>query len=304
MTKEASIEGFIGSVVDTASGVGQAVYNGFYPPNSPEAQRQVTAINNAANNAIKRDAGHDILAAGAGGLGLGILATRLHHILSNLNKPDEKYTKFAPGAHAVDDDEKIGSVGDAAADAVGGAALSIAAPAEYSPGSDKVNWSDAQQAWLTPLVFGTSIGGLVLGHKLMAGLQAKKKKEQLKDTVVDAKKEYERALLGKRGSDALDSAFEKLAEGGLGAAAASAAKATLLAPWAALNAVPIARELYWTGLLGSGLAAGKMTYDWTRERSRDKAIERAQKARARMAGNQPVYVDPEQLVAVKKLIEK
>jgi hypothetical protein len=71
-----------------------------------------------------------------------------------------------------------------------------------------------------------------------------------------------------------------------------------------VNAMPGVREAYWAGLLGTGVAAGKMTYDWTRERSRDKAIERARRARARMAGTAPVYVDPEQLVAVKKLVEK
>jgi hypothetical protein len=46
-----------------------------------------------------------------------------------------------------------------------------------------------------------------------------------------------------------------------------------------------------------------MTYDWTRARSKDKAFENARKARARMTGAQPLYIDPEQLAAVKKLAD-
>jgi hypothetical protein len=46
-----------------------------------------------------------------------------------------------------------------------------------------------------------------------------------------------------------------------------------------------------------------MTYDWTRARSKDKALDSARKARARMSGVAPIYVDPEQLAAIKKIAD-
>ena len=61
---------------------------------------------------------------------------------------------------------------------------------------------------------------------------------------------------------------------------------------------------YVTAVLGTGALAGKMTYDWTRERSRDKALERARKSRARLEGVSPVYIDPEQMVAISELAKK
>jgi hypothetical protein len=302
MKKEASFSGLFESLGNAAAIPYTAATNYFNPPLSPAGQQQQSAVNDAVNRQVRTQTGHDILAAGAGGLGLGILATRLHHILSNLNKPDEKYTKFAPGAHPVDEDEKIALTMDGVAEGIGGTLLSLADPAIATPGNTEVPYSNQQKAWRFPAVLGTSAVGLVLGHKLMASLQAKRKKEELNDTVRQAKKEYERALMGKRGADELDAAFDKIAS--VAETAGNAALGVIRTPFDIVNAMPGVREMYWAGLLGTGAAAGKMTYDWTRERSRDKAIERARRARARMAGTAPVYVDPEQLVAVKKLVEK
>jgi hypothetical protein len=60
---------------------------------------------------------------------------------------------------------------------------------------------------------------------------------------------------------------------------------------------------YATGTIGAGALAGKMTYDWTRARSKDKALEKARKSRARIEGAAPLYIDPEQLAAIKKLAD-
>jgi hypothetical protein len=295
MQKEASIGSYLKTLTDPVT---VPVANYIWPPTDP-------GLSAIANQAIHRQMGHNIFAAGAGGLGAGILATRLHQILSQLNKPDEKYTKFAPGAQPVDDSEKIAveqpGVMDQVAETVGRTVLSPLDPATARPGATKVEWSNQQKAFHTPIVLGTAAVGVTLGHQLMKRLYDKKKKEELNDTVQQAKKEYERALMGKRGSAELDRAFEKAALGSWLTGAASTAART---PFDMLFSVPLVREGYLTGLLGSTALAGKMTYDWTRERSRDKALERARRARARMAGTAPVYVDPEQLVAVKKLIEK
>lgn len=295
MQKEASGLSYLKTLTEPVTA---PVTNYFWPPTDP-------GLSAMANQAIHRQMGHNIFAAGAGGLGAGILATRLHQILSRLNKPDEKYTKFGPGAQTVDESEKIAGeqpgMIDQVAETVGRTVLSPLDPATVQPGATKAEWSNQQQAFRTPIVLGTAAVGVTLGHQLMKRLYDKKKKEELNDTVQQAKKEYERALMGKRGAAELDRAFEKAASGSwlTGAATWTARK-----PFDLLFATPMLREGYLTGLLGSTALAGKMTYDWTRERSRDKAIERARRARARMAGTAPVYVDPEQLVAVKKLIEK
>lgn len=292
MQKEAAFSDFMNTVGDTVGAATAPVVNYFNPPADPAASA-------AANKEIHRQMGRDMFAAGAGGLGVGLLATRLQQILSGLNKPNEKYTKFAPGAQTVDDEEKIATnLIDTIAESIGGAVLSPVAPASAQAADQQVNWSNGQKAVRTPAVLATAgLGGLA-GIQLMSSIYAKKKKDELSDSVREAKKEYERALMGKRGSDALDRAFEKAST--LTDVVTGVAKT----PFQLLNNVDGLREAYWTGLLGTGVAAGKMTYDWTRERSRDKAIERARRARARMAGTAPVYVDPEQLVAVKKLIEK
>lgn len=293
MQKEAAFSDFMNTVGDTVSAGLSPVVNYFSPPADPAASA-------AANQEIHRQMGRDMFAAGAGGLGVGLLATRLQQILSKLNKPDEKYTKFAPGSQTVDDSEKIAATNwaDALAESIGSVVLSPVAQASAQKGDQQVNWSPGQKAMRTPVVLATAgLGGLA-GVQLMSSIYAKKKKEELNDSVQEAKKEYERALMGKRGADNLDRAFEKVST------IAEMLTGVAKTPFQLLNNVDGLREAYWTGLLGTGVAAGKMTYDWTRERSRDKAIERARRARARMTGTAPVYVDPEQLVAVKKLIEK
>lgn len=313
MQKNSSFSGYLNAWGDIGRGIASAfteniaapVANYVSPPPTPDTQKRIDAANIEANRKIHRQMGNDILTAGAGGLGAGILLTRLHQILSQINKPDEKYTKFSPGAHPVDEDEKIASNwGDDIAEGLGSTLLSPVAPAELPKGSDSVPWSDGQKAIRVPAVLATAGLSLLAGHQLMNSLYAKKKKEELNDTVRDAKKEYERALMGKRGADALDRAFEKASADTWADWLTGTAANVVKSPFQLVNMVPGLREAYWTGLLGTGVAAGKMTYDWTRERSRDKAIERARRARARMAGTAPVYVDPEQLVAVKKLIEK
>ena len=297
MRKEAAFSDFTNTVGDLASSAASPVVNYFNPPPDP-------GLSADANKKIHQQMGRDMFAAGAGGLGAGLLVTRLQQILSRLNKPDEKYTKFAPGAQTVDDAEKIATWAADIAENAGRFILSPVAPAEAHKGDQQLNWSPGQKAIRTPAVIAAAgLSGLA-GIQIMNSIYAKKKKEELNETVQAAKKEYERALMGKRGSAELDRAFEKASTQNWTDWLTGAATSVAKSPFHLLNRVDGLREAYWTGLLGTGVAAGKMTYDWTRERSRDKAIERARRARARMAGTAPVYVDPEQLVAVKKLIEK
>jgi hypothetical protein len=116
-----------------------------------------------------------------------------------------------------------------------------------------------------------------------------------------------RALLSKKHAAALDSAFSALQD------ATQEKRANL---WGIMrmpfdSARLVAKALgdkdeslykaYVATVLGTGGLAGKMTYDWTRARGRDKAVAEAQKARARMAGIAPIHVDPEQMAALKRV---
>jgi hypothetical protein len=266
---------------------------------------QQSALSDAANQEIYKRVGKALAAVGVGGLGLGMSATRLHQMASSMNKPKQKHIKFAPGSHTVDDDEKLASesFGDNAAKTIGGLLLSAAEPATLNPGETSTKMTPSQQSWFYPALLATGGLGIYGGHKLVNSIYEKKRKEDLADEVNTAKKEYQRALTGKRAS-VLDAAFAKIStlKAAELPAPADAAWATAKLPFKLLEASGLA-PAYWTGATGLGLLAGKMTYDWTRERSRDKAIERAQKARARMAGTAPIYVDPEQLAAIKKVVE-
>jgi hypothetical protein len=136
----------------------------------------------------------------------------------------------------------------------------------------------------------------------MQSIAKKQRKEELQDTVEEAKKEYQRALLGKRAAADLDAAFnllQKTADGESMLPAAVRPVVSLLdlaqAPLKGLGL----HQAYWMANAGLGALSAKMVYDWTRERGKDKALEDAQKARARLAGAPSIYVDPEQLAKIK-----
>lgn len=267
---------------------------------------QQTALSGAANDEIHKRVGKALAAVGLGGLGLGMSATRLHQMISSANKSKQKHIKFAPGSHTVDDEEKFAaeSVGDSAARTVGSVLLGAAEPATLKPGETVTQMTPSQQSWFYPALLGTGMLGVYGGHKLINSIYEKKRKEDLADEVNSAKKEYQRALTGKR-AEALDAAFAKISKSKTAAVenpVTNALWAAAKTPFKILEETGLA-PYYWSGVAGLGALSGKITYDWTRERSRDKAIERAQKARARMAGTAPIYVDPEQLAAIKKVVE-
>ena len=274
----------------------------------------------AADNEAAKQMGAQILKFTLAGAGLGLGGSRLYHGISALNKPKQKYKKFGPGAKDVDDDEKIA---ESLADTL------VSAPGKLINNvfKDKVNRDAA--------AFVSTLGGAGLGiyggSQLMNALMARKKKEELEEQVEDAKKEYQKALMGKRAAS-LDEAFNKFAkvtkraenpvwsavQNGLTAPVALAnravnalplpsgadtAGAAMAVPFKVMQQYPMLWNAYVATTLGLGALSGKMTYDWTRERSRDKAVERAQKARARMTGAPPIYVDPEQLAAIKKIAD-
>jgi hypothetical protein len=139
----------------------------------------------------------------------------------------------------------------------------------------------------------------------MSQLAEKKRKEELQARVEDAKKEYQRALTGRKVAEDLDTAFARISK------QAENGKSEIVrdtALWLADTAFePIRRSgampLYASAVAGSGLLSGKLMYDWARARSKDKALAEARKARARIGGAAPIYIDPEQLAAVKRVAD-
>jgi hypothetical protein len=268
-----------------------SIYGGFgIADQAARAAAQHAAIAEPAKQKIMGDA---LLKFTLGGLGLGLSGTRLYHMIGQANKPKETHTKFGPGAQTVDDEEKLAedSTYDKITQAIG--SLFSAPTAERS-----------NALFYPAALFGTA-GGLYGGHKLMSSILEKKRKEDLAAKVDAAKKEYQRALMGKKYAAAWETAFnttkaaqEKKSD--VGNVLAGIADNTIIKP---LELVPGLLPIYATALAGTGLLSGKMTYDWTRARSKDKAFENARKARARLAGTQPIYVDPEQLAAIKKLAD-
>jgi hypothetical protein len=155
-------------------------------------------------------------------------------------------------------------------------------------------------------VLGASGLGIYGGSKIINAIEDQKQKEEQEDMVEEAKKEYQRALMGKKYAAAFETAFNAFAEKQSEWTAADIARA----PLDLLSGIghrigigDLAASAYATGTLGAGALAGKMTYDWTRARSKDKALEKARKSRARIEGAAPLYIDPEQLVAIKKLAD-
>ena len=134
----------------------------------------------------------------------GIALTRLQQALASTNKPDIKYKKFVPGPKDVDEEEKLAADAPPAQN-TGLINALISAPGNltHAIADDATNRDTAKSV----LMLGGAGLGLLGGHKLMQYIGQKQHKEDLQDTVEDAKKEYQRALLGKRAGDDLNTAF-------------------------------------------------------------------------------------------------
>lgn len=268
----------------------------------------VKGVENKLDEHINKDIGKAIVQYGLGGLGVGVGAAGLYHLLGAISKAKPKYKKVGPGPQTVDEEEKI--------------AADPAAPSPYSfdalvsqigklvpkgyfdnmlpnlGGAAIQDYDKGRQGWTMPAVLGATGLGLYGGASLVNSMAAKKKEEDLKEEVADAKARYQRALFGKS-SEALDAAysqFQKVSEAQQSSALSDAANT----PFRLMAQAHIWGP-YLTAVLGSGALASKLTYDWTRARGRDKALQAAQKSRARLNGVAPVYIDPEQMASLKSL---
>jgi hypothetical protein len=239
--------------------------------------------------------GDAVIRATLGGLGLGVSGSRLYHLIQSMNKPKDTHTKFGPGAKTVDDSEKIEKISASLVDTL----RQLYANTTHDIGKAI---SGVHPTLAVPATIGAAVTGLYGGSSLINSIEDKKRKEEQADMVEDAKKDYQRALMGKKHAAAFEEAFTACTEKN----ARNLVDLLVRDPLNALQLLPYgdaAASMYATGTLGAGALAGKMTYDWTRARSKDKALEKARKSRARIEGAAPLYIDPEQLAAIKKLAD-
>lgn len=270
----------------------------YWPGGAVEQQsrqhlKDVSAATDRRDAAVNEQIIPAIIGLSMLGVGAGLTGTKLYNIVSGFNKPKEKYTKFGPGPQRLDEEEKL-----------------AANPPPTAPPPPKFReLTSEQQAMLLPMALFTTGLGMYGGNALVRMIESKKRKENIQQDLEDARGDYQRALTGKR-AEALDSAFltyktvlnENLVK------KAAGEQPGLLETGADLMTWPLKVTGVWpwyvTAVLGTGALAGKMTYDWTRERSKDKALERAQRSRARMEENAPLYIDPAQLEGIKALHQK
>jgi hypothetical protein len=154
----------------------------------------------------------------------------------------------------------------------------------------------------TGATFGAAALGGLGGYKLIETLHKRKKKRDQQEQIAAAEKEYYDALTG-GSAKALDSAYDAASE--KAAAEKKALLDWLTSAYDTAKRVPAALGgTYVAGGLGLGGLAAKLMYDRARERSRAKAVEEAAKSKARIAGILPTYVDPDEIVALKKQVEQ
>lgn len=254
--------------------------------------------------------GDRILRTGVGGLGLGAGAASLYYLARGLsqalNKPkyeeeEEETPKITETKAAGVYDSITEGVGKALPDSV----LSFLRPFTPDASPKKPNSYDPnviRSSFGTGATVGAGALGLYGGYKLVDALHKRKKRREQQEAIAAAEKEYYDALTG-GGAKQLDSVYDTASE-------KAAAEKKALLDWLT-SAYDVAKRVpatvggaYVGAGLGLGGLAAKLMYDRARERSRAKAVEEAAKSKARIAGILPTYVDPDEIVALKKQVEQ
>lgn len=159
-------------------------------------------------------------------------------------------------------------------------------------GSQAPTMNAEQATWHNILRYGSLLGGGALGVKAVNSIANRTRKQNAKDDVEAARKEYFDALAGKTAAE-LDQAYahwqEKTSNPNRG--------------WAEyLSNNALGDTVYTPALiaaLGTGLLGGTYMYGKTKDYSRAQNLQRASRARARLAELHKVpHVNPRQLAAL------
>ena len=254
--------------------------------------------------------GDRIIRTGIGGLGLGAGAASLYYLARGLsqalNRPKQEDEEETPKITET----KVAGIYDSVSEGVGKAlpdsVLSFLRP--FTPLIPSKNHNSYD-----PNVIRSSFGtgatgaagtlGLLGGYKLVEALHKRKKRLEQQDEIAAAEKAYYDAITGGDTAKKLDTAYKAASE-----KAAEEKKALLqwlTDAYDAAKRVPAAVGGAYVGAgLGLGGLAAKLMYDRARERSRAKAVEEAAKSRARIAGIVPTYVDPDEIIELKRRAEQ
>ena len=262
--------------------------------------------------------GKEIVNSALTGAGLGTSAMALYYLLNGLNTakipstllrassptktptaPDKtkKKTKAEKTAGTLDDIY---------------AAIGKAIPTQFIPGPGAANASGpagpdspniAHAGWRTAANVAALLGGMYGGRKLVNTVSQHKKKRDLSEEVNDARKQYFAALTGKEAA-ALDAAYAVFEEKKAGpvASAANWVSDQVYAPAAQFSkdyiGVPAWKALLLT-TLGTGALGASYAYNKTKDQSKNRNLQRAQEARARLkAMRETPWVDPAELEAL------
>lgn len=262
--------------------------------------------------------GKELINSALTGAGVGTSAMALYYLLNGLNtakipsrllrepavmkKPTAVPAKKKPALlESKEDGEKSSGALDALYATIG-----KAIPTTFIPGASNSGPApDAAQSptvahagWRTAANVAALLGGMYGGRKLVNTISQHKKKRDLSEEVDDARRQYFAALTGKEAA-ALDAAYASFAKkGGI----ADWVKKEVYAPaeQAAKNYVGIpAWKMMLLTTLGTGALGAHYAYNKTQEQSKNRNLQKAQQARARLKAMQETpWVDPAELEAL------
>lgn len=251
---------------------------------------------------MRRSLGYG-LAAGAG-------ATALYHILKSMRAPkkkEKKYDEMNSGAPVV-----AKMAGEKKAEGGLDELLGGLLPREGVPGFSAMFGGEGGEpgmeseplpqdphtfrpSWAALGALGAGAAGLYGGSKAVNAVVKARKKRDAEDEIEEARQAYYAALFGTdKKATALDSAFEKWQE----------KKANPIAGMGTFLGETVPQNLHLgtvLAMLASGGVAGKMMYDWQKDRNKGDNLAKAQASKARMKGLPTMWVDPDELAQVKQL---
>lgn len=255
--------------------------------------------------------GDRILRTGIGGAGLGAGAASLYYLARNLSAAlKQRQEEPAPPVPAVsptdEDAEKTSGLYDDITTGIGKALPDsflrmVDRLIRPSGAKNDFDPSVARSTFGTLGALGAGGAGVYGGWQAVKAINDNKKKRDRKQLVADAEREYYSALTGE--NNKLDGVYRKAAE--KAAAEKVALVDAITGLWDTAKRLPAAGAIAYTGAgLGIGGLAAKLMYDRAQALSKAKAVAEAAKSRERISGILPAYVDPDELIAVKKRVDE
>lgn len=294
----------VGTAGLAAGGYGANQGYQWYNSKTPEQQ----AVADAAAEKLKKDVnvatGKQLLWNGALGLGIGGGATALYYYMHRRRKQQEEKRRLEQAQLLEKGDLKFaGALDDYVFGPLGGGTQSTLVPSipgineERKPVLGGMTQGGALLA--VPLI--ASAAGLYGAHQLMRAREKQVDVDQAADSVIEAKKDYMRALNGDKAAS-LDAAYEKYAAQSKTAVTDPDAKPTW-SNWPEW----IGQNLYATGLLSgaAGLGVGAhFMYHKTKKDLANNNLATAAETRARLRALPAPWIDPAELSALQQQLRE